>query len=383
MTERYDVAIVGAGPAGCAAAVEAVRAGLRVVVLDRATFPRKKTCGDAVSNRGAGLIDDMVGTAGALGTVPHAKVLAGAAVFPDGSRVVRQFGAAHGYIVPRLHLDDLLRRAAETAGVEIRQGVKVRALTVHEGRVVGVQADGMSLSSDAVIAADGPGSVACAALGVAYRRGRNLAVGITAYHTGITFGDAAETTEHYFEDGLLCGYGWSFPAVDGEANIGIYQRADRFAAHSDSLPVLLDRFIAAHPERFAKSRAVGRTRQWALPVMARPWPPAGPGVLTCGDAAWAIDPLSGEGIFQALHTGVLAGQTVVRALHAGGLSAAFARGYQLRCGATLGSTALTRLALQEAMDKVVTRGWYQHGWVQEALRRGYGSQAFEVSKAMR
>ncbi len=258
----------------------------------------------------------------------------------------------------------------------------MRALTVEGQRVVGAEADGLSVRADAVIAADGPGSVAWAALGVPYRRGINLAVGITAYHEGVHFGDAAATTEHYFEDGLLCGYGWSFPAVDGVSNIGVYQRADRFGQDERTLKAWLGQFIAAHPERFADSRQVGRTRQWALPVMSRPWPPAGPGVLACGDAAWAIDPLSGEGIFQALHTGRLAGQTVARALGRGGVDASVARRYQLRCAASLGTTAVTRLVLQEAMDRVVAGGWYQRRWVQEALRRGYGSQAFEVSKRM-
>lgn len=381
--EGYDVVVVGAGPAGCAAAVVAARAGLSVGLLDRATFPRSKTCGDAVSNRASGIVDDMVGQTDALASIPHARVHAGAAVFPDGSRIVRQFGSAPAWIVPRLHLDHLLRQAAESAGAVVHEGIRVRRLDTVAGRVVAAEADGARFDADAVIAADGPGSVAWAALGQPYRRGANLAVGITAYHEGIDFSGAPDTTEHYFEDGLLAGYGWIFPEVDGESNVGVYQRADRFNDRGAKLPALLEQFIAAHPERFAKSRAIRRTRQWALPVMARPWPPAGPGVLACGDAAYAIDPLSGEGIFQALHTGTLAGQTVVAAAKRHGLDARLARRYQARVAATLGPTALTRLALQEAMDRVVTGGWYRKRWMQQALRRGYGSQAFEVSKRMR
>lgn len=378
--ERADVVIVGAGPAGCAAAVLLARAGVSVVVLDRTTFPRSKTCGDAISNRAAAIIDGMVGRPDALTGIPYARVDAGAAVFPDGSRIVRQFKDAPAFIVPRLHLDDLLRQAAVDAGAEVRQGVKVRRLVTEHGRVVGAQTQTDTIVADAVVAADGPGSVAWEALGIPYRRGRNLAVGITAYCQGIDFGSAASTTEHYFEDELLCGYGWVFPEVHGESNIGVYQRADRFGAHGETLKVLFQRFIAAHPERFARATVVGKTRQWALPVMARPWPAAGPGVLCCGDAAHAIDPLSGEGIFQALHTGQLAGRTVARALSTSGLDARAARGYQARCAATLGATALTRLAVQEVMDQVVTRKLYRRRWLQRALTRGYGSQAFEVSK---
>jgi menaquinone-9 beta-reductase len=379
---RYDVLVVGAGPAGCAAGIEAARAGLRVGVLDRATFPRPKTCGDAVSNRGAVLVDALVGMDGALRTIPHAEVRAGAAVFPDGSRVVRSFGGAPGFIVPRLHLDELLRRALERTGAELRQGVKVRRLRTEGGRVTGAEAEGLVVEAEAVIAADGPGSVAWSALGIPYHRGARLAVAITAYHEGVSFGDAAHTNEHYFDAALPCGYGWVFPAVEGRSNLGVYQRADRFEAHGRSLPELLERFVAAHPERLAGSRRVGRTRTWALPLMTRPWPPAGPGLLACGDAAYTVDPLAGEGIFQALHGGALAGRTVAAALRRGGVDRRVALRYRLELVASLGLASLGRLAIQQAMDPLVEHGWYRRPWVRRLLQGGYGSDAFEVSKRL-
>lgn len=369
---------MGAGPAGCAAGIEAAAAGLRVGVVDRATFPRAKTCGDAVSNRASALVDTLVGRPDALRSIPHAVVNAGAAVFPDGGRVVRPLESA--FIVPRLHLDDLLRQALERAGATVRQGVAVRRLRMHGDRVVGAEADGLQIEADAVIAADGPGSIAWTALGQPYRRGVHLGVAITAYHEGVDMGAHRHTSEHYFEPDLDAGYGWVFPAVDGVANIGVYQRADRFKAHDDDLPTLLARFIERHPERLGHSRSVAKPRRWALPLMSRPWPPAGPGLLTCGDAAFCIDPLSGEGIFQALHSGALAGRTVASALARHGVDRGVALRYRMRCAATLGVTAVARLAIQEGMSQVVRRRWYQRSAVRALLHRGYGSQAFEVSK---
>jgi geranylgeranyl reductase family protein len=375
-----DVLVIGAGPAGCAAAIAATRAGARVRVLDRATFPRDKTCGDAVSNRAAAIIDDLVGEPRSLHGIPHAVVHGAVAVLPDGRRIGRDFGDDPGYIVPRLHLDDLLRRALEDSGASLEQGCAVRRLVSRGGRIVGVETDGATLTATAIVAADGPGSVAWAALGKPYQRGRSLAVAITGYYEGVCWDDAPGVAEHYFEPGLQAGYGWVFPDVDGRANVGVYQRSDRFHAHGRSLKDLLASFLARHPERLRSARRVGRTRSWALPLSVRVIPPGAPGLLVCGDAGYFVDPLSGEGIFQALHTGVLAGRAAASAVATGSLDRKIVRRYQRRCARDIGLPSLARLGVQEAMTRVVDHGLYRARWVDALLRRGYGSDRLEVSK---
>jgi len=374
-----DVLVIGAGPAGCAAAITAARAGARVLVLDRASFPRPKTCGDAVSNRGAKVIDELGQTRDALLGIPHAIVRAGAAILPDGTRVGRSFGHEPGYIVPRLHLDDLLRRMLESSDAELRQGVKVRRLIVERERIVGAASDGHEWRAPITIAADGPGSLAWAALGLEYQRGRQLAVACTGYYEGVEFGDAAGVSEHYFELELPCGYGWAFPPVDGLANVGVYQRADHFERGGHKLPRLLDRFVARHPERFAAARLHQKIRVWSLPLAVAPRPPAGPGVLACGDAGRFIDPLSGEGIWQALHTGRLAGQHAIAALSRG-LDARAVRAYQRDCERAIIWPSMLRLGVQEAMRTLVSTGIYRRPLIKRALAWGYEGDALEITK---
>jgi menaquinone-9 beta-reductase len=376
-----DVLVIGAGPAGCAAAITAARAGARVLVLDRASFPRPKTCGDAVSNRGAKVIDELGQTRDALLGIPHAIVHAAAAILPDGARVGRSFGHEPGYIVPRLHLDDLLRRMLESTSAELRQGVKVRRLIVESGRILGAESDDEQWRAPITIAADGPGSLAWTALGLSYERGRQLAVACTGYYEGVEFGDAAGVSEHYFELDLPCGYGWAFPPVEGLANIGVYQRADHFERGGHKLPTLLERFLARHPERFAAARLHGKVRVWSLPLAVSSRPPAGPGVLACGDAGRFIDPLSGEGIWQALHTGRLAGQHAIAALgrHAC-LDARAARAYQRACERAIIWPSMLRLGVQEAMRTLVSTGAYRRPLIKRALAWGYEGDTLEITK---
>ena len=379
----YDLIVVGAGPAGAAAGVTAARGGARVLVVDRATFPRPKTCGDAISNRGAEVVDRIVGREGALSSVPHAVVHGAVAVFPDGARVRRGFGGHDGYIVPRNDLDALLRNQLEGAGAEVREGAKVERLLHNGTDVVGALVDGERIFANAVIAADGPGSVGWRALGVPYRRGRGLAVAITAYYEGVDFGEDAGRTEHYFESDLRSGYGWAFPPVQGESNVGVYQRADAFEAGPRKLGPWLDAFVERHPERFRGARLVGRSRTWSLPLAVRPGPPGGPGLLLAGDAAFSIDPLSGEGIWQALDSGEQAARTVLAALDGQGLTMRWVRQYQATWTARIGATSMMRLGIQDAMDRFVERGLYRSRVARAVLAKAYGSEAFEVSKKLK
>ncbi|PRQ05618.1 NAD(P)/FAD-dependent oxidoreductase [Enhygromyxa salina] len=378
--EPIDVLVIGAGPAGCAAAITATRAGARVLVLDRAQFPRAKTCGDAISNRGARVVDELVGVSHALHTVPHAIVRAAAALLPDGTRVSRSFGHEPGYIVPRLHLDDLLRRALEASSAQLRQGVKIRRLLVEGGQIVGAASDTQQWRAPITIAADGPGSLAWAALGRRYQRGRGLGVAITGYYE-LEPGPDDHVSAHYFEDDLPCGYGWVFPAVDGLANVGVYQRADHFERGHTKLATLLERFVARHPARLASARLHGKPRVWSLPLASRVTPPpAGPGVLACGDAGSFIDPLSGEGIWQALHTGALAGRCAVAALAHRGLDPQAVRGYQRACERAIVWPSQLRLGVQEAMRVLVSTRAYRRPLIKRALAWGYGGDALEITK---
>ena len=381
MQGRSDVLVIGAGPAGSAAAITAARAGARVCLVDRARFPRPKTCGDALSNEAANIVTEL-GAGEALARAPKAVVRGAAAIFPDGSRVRRSYGRQPGYIVARDVLDDLLRRAAEAAGCQVVEGVHIRSVEREGSRFRVARGSDFEWSADAIVAADGPGSVAWTALGTRPPRGRALGLAITAYYEGL--GPALDPgySEHYFDDALGPGYAWIFPDVAGLTNIGVYQRADRYRRGDSSLKELLSRFTSAHTERFAGARQVGRSRSWQLPLAAGSLPSGAPGLLLCGDAARLIDPLSGEGIWHALASGRLAGGATAAAVAGGGLDRAAVRRYQLQCAREIAWPTSARIAIQQAMSTLVALGLYRSNAVRRALQWGYARGATEIAKAV-
>jgi geranylgeranyl reductase family protein len=364
-----DVLVVGAGPTGCAAGIVLARRGLRVVLVDRQVFPRDKTCGDAVSNDGLDILTEL-GAKSAVDREAHATVRRGAAVFPDGTRITRQYERP-GFIVPRYHLDDCLRRAAEAAGARVLQGHSVACITRDGDRFTGAEGPGFSWKARAVIAADGYGSVGLAALGTDRPRGRFLAVSTTAYYRNVDFPYGEDTADHYFDEELPFGYGWIFPAVEGVSNVGVYVRADEYARTGQKLKVLMQGFLERRAPRLRLAELVSGPRVFPLPLAPRPMPVAAPGLLLAGDAAGLVDPLSGEGIWQGLRSGVLAGETAADAVSRGDLDRALCRRYEQACARSIVRPSRAKAWVQRAMFEVVRRRLYENLVVRASLAWGY------------
>lgn len=290
MGDEFDVVVVGAGPAGSAAALAARRAGARVLLLDRANFPRDKACGDGIAAHAL----DVLAELGVTGAVDgYAPLPALRLVGPGGAAVSRALPRP-AYTVPREIFDARLVAAAVAAGAELRRHT-VRRLEIRDDRVV---LDGV-LSGRAVVGADGAGSVVRRALGHPVNPDRHLALAIRGY---------APALPGPPEQLILTSaprwpaYAWSFPIGDGRANVGYGEvlRGERLTRAQ-----LLDRLAALLPG--IDPATVAGLRAHHLPLSThRPAPGRGRVVLA-GDALSLINPFTGEGIFYALRSGALAG----------------------------------------------------------------------------
>lgn len=368
--------VVGAGPAGSAAATAAARAGAAVTVVDRAKFPRDKICGDAISNTALALVDELAGD-GAASSVPGARVSGAVAIFPDGTAVRRSYGDSPGRIIERTDFDDLLRRGAERAGARVVEGVQVRSLIRRGERVVGAEGPSLRLHADVVIVADGTASLAWNALGLEPPEPTALGVSMTAYYKGL--GRPGGESEHYFEKSLPTGYGWIFPEVEGRSNVGVYLRVDRYRKGGVKLRELFQNFVARHPVRFHSAKEDGPVRSWSLPLATLADVPTAPGLLVAGDAARLIDPLTGEGIWHALASGKLAGRLAAEAALSGRIDA-LPREYVRAARREIAWPTAMRRGLEAMTTFVVDHDLYRSRAVIRALEWGYNRKALEIAK---
>ncbi len=310
-TSTVDLAVVGAGPAGSAAAAWAARAGRDVLLIDGATFPRDKTCGDGLTPRAVTELD-LLGLGPWLdGHIRHTGLrLAG---FGSGIEVPwpgPSFPAA-GSAVPRTELDDRIRRVAEASGAQMRLGIKA-VDTEHDsaGRVTAVVlADGSAVHCRSLIVADGARSTLGRVLGRQWHRETVYGVAARGYLTSPRADEpwiSSDLELRSVDGGVLPGYGWIFPLGNGEVNIGVGALATARRPADIALKPLIRHYTDLKREAWGFDGAPRAVASALLPMGGAVSGVAGPNWMLIGDAAGCVNPLNGEGIDYGLESGRLA-----------------------------------------------------------------------------
>lgn len=302
---NVDIAIIGAGPAGAAAAIRAARSGAIVMVFEKAAYGRDKVCGDGLTPRAVGALDDLKIDLDDAHRIQGLRMIAGTKVreldwpktgrFPD-----------HGAVWPRRRMDAALMDAAVAAGAEIAYETEALPI-VDAGRVIGVEAGGKRILADLTIVAAGAQGAVARMLGADRVADEPFGLAIRTYaatprHDDVHLEACLSLKD---KDGTpVPGYGWMFPAGDGTVNIGVGALSTMKGFKKLNLNTLLESYRGLVQDDWDLGPNEERPRAWRLPMSSQRR--HGPGWVAIGDAAGLINPMNGEGIDYGLESGMLA-----------------------------------------------------------------------------
>lgn len=328
-----DVIVVGAGPAGSAAAFHCASAGLDVLLLEKSEFPRDKICGDGLTPRAvAELVRMGLPIREQDGWIRNR----GLRVIGGGHRLELEWPElssypSYGLARSRMSFDQTLADHARAAGAKLQERTNVTGALRDErtGRVVGVTAkteDGAATyRAPVVIAADGVSARLATGLGLEKRMDRPMGVAVRTYFRTPRHDDAWMESHLELWDGeprrsnLMPGYGWIFALGDGTANVGLGSVSSTAAATKVDYKSLFAKWMANAPAEweFTPDNQVGPVRGAALPMGFNRGPLYGNGLVLVGDAAGMISPFNGEGIAYGLQAGRVAADAIAQGLARG------------------------------------------------------------------
>ncbi|HRD80300.1 MAG TPA: geranylgeranyl reductase family protein [Saprospiraceae bacterium] len=331
MNTAFDVIIVGAGPAGSACALALDGKGLNVALIDKATFPRDKVCGDAI---------------------PGQSFKAMRQIKPEWELQLRamceqtQIFSSRLYLSPqksfcyqwisyaanskRFYFDDFLfRLVKDQTNTKIFQNKQVNKLSIHRDSVTCILEDGAALSASIIAGCDGNHSVVKRSCLPPQKRDTVYAA-VRAYYKGVSGITAGENEFHIIKE--VDGYFWIFPLPDGYCNIGfgvINDKSKKSGSQKDirqKLAQILasERFRA----RFENAQAEGEIKGFGLPLWTKDRRISGERFILAGDAASLVDPIQGHGIDKAIWSGVIAANQIQRCFQHDNFQSDFMTGYE-------------------------------------------------------
>ena len=358
MQYDFDIIIVGGGPAGATCALYAHRAGLNILLVDRKTFPRDKICGDAIPGKCITILKEL-DLLEPFNRTPKASMYGVSLSSPNKMMANIKCSNSNngngmvGHVCRRTDFDNVIFQAAKDK-VATRENFVVTDVLQRNGQVIGIVGttnhDNYEIfTARVVIGADGFKSVIARKMNLWDHDPDHWVVATRGYYSGIE-GINASFEVHLVKD-YVPGYFWIFPHEDGTANVGLGMLHRELKSRKLNLK-------EAHIEitkspllrnRFNNAQLIGDITGSNLPLGSKVRTAYGDGFILLGDAAGLIDPFTGEGIGNAMHSGKIAAEVLLNVCNGEDYSASRLREYQVRTWQEMGDTLRLSYKLQRLL----------------------------------
>jgi menaquinone-9 beta-reductase len=344
--KHTDIVIIGAGPAGCSTSLFLAKQGIPHTIIDKAIFPRDKVCGDALSGKSVFVLNQLDPE-----IIPSFDRQKGQFmeswgvkfVAPNGKSIdipfksdLSQEKLPPGFIAKRLDFDYELFKRLDKKYAHIIEGAEVTEVcqTASSAEVTYLQT-GVKHTVEQVklvVGAEGDRSVVAKKLAGIQKDNDHYCAGIRGYYKGVTDMHNQNFIELHFLPETLPGYLWIFPMSNGLANVGVDMLSRDVSKKRVNLKSAMLKAIQQNPNinyRFQHATLEGKIEGWGLPLGSKKRELSGDHFLLIGDAASLIDPFTGEGIGNALYSGMLAAKQIQLSVEQQRFDAAFLKQYDI------------------------------------------------------
>ncbi|MFA6329002.1 MAG: NAD(P)/FAD-dependent oxidoreductase [Candidatus Micrarchaeia archaeon] len=352
--EKYDVIIVGAGPSGSACACLLSQQGVRVLLLDKAHFPRDKVCGDAIGGKALNVLA-RIGAEEELRQKGFQRSSGLVFSSPNGTEVEIPLAAgsderSSGFVCRRHEFDNIIFQRAKKMCTAIEDAEAVDLL--HEGaRISGVKVkmeDGTlrDFYANLVVGADGATSLVARKAGVFSSKAEHCCSAVRGYYKGVK--GLRGNVEIHFLPECMPGYFWIFPLSGDEANIGVGMLLSDMLAKKANLQKVLEACMKSprFAGRLESAQLQGAVGGWSIPLASAHRACSGNGFALVGDAASLVDPFSGEGIGNGMKSAAICADTLAEAAKAGAVSGEKCKEYERALWEEIGNDIKSSHALQ-------------------------------------
>ncbi len=365
-----DIVIVGAGPAGCSTSLFLAKQKIPHTIIEKAIFPRDKVCGDALSGKTvyvlnqlnpdivpafAGLNQEFIDSWGVKFVAPNGK-----AIDIPFKQDISKEKYPPGFISKRMDFDHELFKRLDRYYAHVIEGAEVTDVLQQNGlSEINYTQNNQSFqikNIKLVVGAEGDRSIIGKKLGLIKKENDHYCAGIRAYYSGVEGMHPQNFIELHFLPEMLPGYFWIFPLPNGMTNVGAGMLSSEVSKRKVNLKQDMLDAIANNPNiknRFKNAKLEGKIQGWGLPLGSKKRPLSGNGFLLTGDAGALIDPFTGEGIGNALYSGMMAADVIAEAIKNNRFDATFLNQYDV----AFYNRQWDELKLSHTMQKLCKYPW--------------------------